>query len=147
VQDTFDLRGRLAGIDLPKATTSLLSPPTTPNMRVIGARRNAFLRSLHALEERLPAVALWPHRPGHSESKRVELNLSVTLEPDGRADVLRLVVPGSARTTRKLALPRARLVTWAHGNEDQREIADRITNHRSPYGPRSPLYRRKFIAF
>ena len=42
---------------------------------------------------RLP---LWSHRPCHSEPKSVELNLAVTLEPDGRANEFCLVVPGSA---------------------------------------------------
>src|SRR5262249_42565827 len=38
----------------------------------------------------------WSHRPGHSESKRVELNLAVAFEPGGRAEEFGLVVPGSS---------------------------------------------------
>src|ERR1700704_5285190 len=51
------------------------------------------------VELRFPAstaVPLWSHRPGHPESKCVELNLPVTFEPDGRAEEFGLVVPGSS---------------------------------------------------
>src|SRR5262249_45251427 len=41
-------------------------------------------------------VPLWSHRPGHSESKCVELNLPVTFKPDGRAEEFGLVVPRSS---------------------------------------------------
>ena len=106
MQDTLDA-GRLAGIDFAEGhNRALVAAHHAEYERLLGAQRNAFLRSplFHALEQRLPAAALWPHRPGHSESKRVELNLSVTLEPDGRADELRLVVPGSASNDAKACI-------------------------------------------
>jgi hypothetical protein len=71
---------------------------TEPGDPLSGNQRGGIQVAAH------PQSQLWSHRSGYSKSKRVELNLAVSLEPDGRADEFRLVVPGSTSNDAKACI-------------------------------------------
>jgi hypothetical protein len=68
----------------------------------IGAEQWPDDLRLSDIEQRF--VSLRSYVPGHSESKRVEPNFAVPLEPDSRADEFGLVVPGSAANDAKIGI-------------------------------------------
>src|SRR5262249_2845616 len=91
-----DLRNRF-----PRRKSSLIGKSFVPH----GERRSAQSPNQRATVSTMLAyrwlAALWSHRPGHSESNRIELNLVVPLEPDRRADKFRLVMPGPSSNDAK----------------------------------------------